>query len=132
MGLEIGEGAVGARERFGGAEENTVDTASTSARSVHVRPRAFYSNANAKLGTLGWVCLVNVCRKRGDCLKYRKRRRFEGGRRQKVMVVGLDPRQILAIDCCTAHFEAAIGIYIILERDVPEMFLETVCQASYR
>lgn len=54
MGLEIGEGAMSARERFRGAKEDAVDAANHISRVSNrlLIREILYSNANAKLGTL--------------------------------------------------------------------------------
>lgn len=68
----------------------------------------FYSNANAKLGDLGGSFVMEVCRKRGDCLRYRGRRDFREEQRREVVVVDLRLMQHVAIELCTAHLETWI------------------------
>ena len=68
----------------------------------------FYSNANAKLGDLGGSFVMEVCRKRGDCLRYRGRRDVKEGQRREIVVVDLQLMQHVAIELCTAHLETRI------------------------
>ena len=74
----------------------------------------FYSNANAKLGTLGGSFVMEVCRKRGNCLRYRGV--FREGQRREVIVVDLRPMQHVAIELCTAHLETCIEMITLLPR----------------
>ena len=90
----------------------------------------FYSNANAKLGNLGGSLVMDVCRKRGDCFRYRGRRDFREGQRREVVVVDLRRMQYVAIELCTAHLKTWIREdYIDL---MGARHFEDVCQGSYR
>ena len=62
-----------------------------------------YSNVNAKLGTPCFLCVLDDCKKRGYCLKYRAPIWFWEEDRQEAMMTGLRHRQKIAIEFRSDH-----------------------------
>ena len=92
-----------------------------------------YSNANAKLRTLR-LCVLDDCRKRGYCLRYRAPIWFWEEGRQEAMVTRLRHNQKIAIEICSDHLETAIQRERTLYKNSNEGKLDNISihQASYR
>lgn len=68
-----------------------------------------YSNANAKLGTLCLLCMLDDWRKRVYSLRYRAPILFLGEGRHERTMTGLRHRPKFAIESCSDHLETAIS-----------------------